>query len=77
MPAALTAPEAFRFTFDAAPDRHMQAARMLGPGAGRPASDAELLPSVIVALTVKVPSIFGFAGQAARSLPRPPDAMPP
>ena len=26
--------------------------------------------------TVKVPSVFGFAGQAARSLPPPPDAMP-
>jgi len=26
--------------------------------------------------TVKVPSTFGFAGQAARSLPPPPEAMP-
>jgi putative FmdB family regulatory protein len=26
--------------------------------------------------TAKVPSIFGFAGQAARSLPPPPEAMP-
>ena len=26
--------------------------------------------------TAKVPSVFGFAGQAARSLPPPPEAMP-
>ena len=31
MSVSLTAPEAFRFSFDAAPDRHMAAARMLGP----------------------------------------------
>ena len=33
MAVALTAPEAFRFTFDAAPDRHLRAARLLDPDA--------------------------------------------
>jgi alcohol dehydrogenase class IV len=33
MAVALTAPEAFRFTFDASPERHLRAARLLDPGA--------------------------------------------
>ena len=32
MAVALTAPEAFRFTFDAAPERHLRAAALLEPG---------------------------------------------
>ena len=31
MAVSLTAPEAFRFTFDAAPERHLRAARLLDP----------------------------------------------
>ncbi len=33
MSVALTAPEAFRFTFDASPERHRRAALLLAPGA--------------------------------------------
>ncbi|RYP81152.1 iron-containing alcohol dehydrogenase [Nocardioides guangzhouensis] len=33
MAVSLTAPEAFRFTFDAAPERHLRAAHLLDPGA--------------------------------------------
>lgn len=49
MAVALTAPAAFRFTFDAAPERHLAAARRLAPEATHP-DDRELLPSVLVAL---------------------------
>ncbi len=38
MAVSLTAPEAFRFTFDAAPERHVRAARLLEPD-GEPPSD--------------------------------------
>jgi hydroxyacid-oxoacid transhydrogenase len=50
MAVSLTAPEAFRFTFDAAPDRHVRAARLLDPGADMPSDPAALLPGVLTAL---------------------------
>jgi alcohol dehydrogenase class IV len=40
MAVSLTAPEAFRFTFDAAPGRHLTAARLLDPGAAGDGPDA-------------------------------------
>ncbi|MEP7178476.1 MAG: hydroxyacid-oxoacid transhydrogenase [Pseudonocardiales bacterium] len=50
MSVSLTAPEAFRFTFDAAPDRHVRAARLLDPGADMPSDPAALLPGVLTAV---------------------------
>jgi alcohol dehydrogenase class IV len=50
MSVSLTAPEAFRFTFDAAPDRHLRAARLLAPGVDESGDPAELLPRVLVDL---------------------------
>ena len=47
MSVALTAAEAFRFTFDAAPERHVRAARLLAPGAEQPSDPAEFLPRVL------------------------------
>jgi alcohol dehydrogenase class IV len=49
MAVSLTAPEAFRFTFPAAPDRHLRAARLLEPGAEL-ADDATALPGVLTRL---------------------------
>jgi hydroxyacid-oxoacid transhydrogenase len=50
MAVSLTAPESFRFTFDAAPDRHVRAARLLDPAAAMPSDPAALLPGVLTAL---------------------------
>jgi alcohol dehydrogenase class IV len=50
MSVALTAPEAFRFTFEASPQRHIRAAELLEPGADRPSDDSEFLPTVVAAL---------------------------
>ena len=48
MAVSLTAPEAFRFTFEAAPERHLRAARLLDPSAS--GNDPDTLPSVLVTL---------------------------
>lgn len=50
MSVALTAPEAFRFTFSASPERHIRAAELLAPGATRPADLGEFLPTVLAEL---------------------------
>jgi len=51
---AMTAPEAFRFTFSADPGRHLRAAELLAPsgevGGGAPDDDRERLPAVLTAL---------------------------
>jgi len=47
MSVSLTAPEAFRFTFEAAPDRHVRAAQLLDPGVA-PGPDA--LPTALTTL---------------------------
>ena len=71
MSVALTAPEAFRFTFDAAPDRHLQAAQLLAPGAERPGRDAEFLPSVLVALMkdIEIPNGVAAVGYTHGDIP--------
>jgi alcohol dehydrogenase class IV len=64
MSVALTAPEAFRFTFDASPERHLRAARLLAPGAQEPDDPAEHLPAVITELMrdIDIPSGIGAVG---------------
>ncbi len=50
MAVALTAPEAFRFTFEASPERHLQAAALLAPGAEPSGAPRDHLPDVLVTL---------------------------
>ncbi len=59
MAVCLTAPAAFKFTFDAAPERHIRAARLLDPdshGKGR-----DTLPRVLSALMMDVGMPNGLA----------------
>ncbi|WP_183093542.1 hydroxyacid-oxoacid transhydrogenase [Nocardioides stalactiti] len=62
MAVALTAPEAFRFTFDAAPDRHLRAARLLDPAAE--GSGPDVLPRTLATLMrdIGTPNGLGEVG---------------
>lgn len=67
MSVSLTAPEAFRFTFDADPERHLTAARLLAAGADKnydSVPDAELLPTVLIDLMrdIDIPNGCGAVG---------------
>jgi alcohol dehydrogenase class IV len=50
MAVSLTAPEAFRFTFPACPERHVRVARLLEPDAEIGNEPADLLPSILIRL---------------------------
>lgn len=75
MSVALTAPEAFRFTFEADPDRHVRAAELLAAGA--PDKDytslpaAGRLPSVLIDLLrdVDLPNGCGAVGYELADIP--------
>lgn len=60
MAVSLTAPEAFRLTFDAAPERHLRAARLLDPAYDAP-DGPDLLPAVLVRLMRDVGLPSGLA----------------
>src|SRR3954454_25166798 len=64
MAVSLTAPEAFRFTFDASPDRHRRAAQLLDPLAEEPNDAAQYLPGVLAALMrdIDIPAGIGAVG---------------
>jgi alcohol dehydrogenase class IV len=63
MAVSLTAPEAFRFTFSAAPERHLRAAGLLAPGADL-REDADALPTVLADLMrdIGIPAGVGAVG---------------
>lgn len=61
MSVALTAPEAFRFTFDSSPERHLAAARMLAPEHAPTDDPRDDLPSVLVDLMRDVGQPSGLA----------------
>jgi alcohol dehydrogenase class IV len=67
MAVSLTAPEAFRFTFDACPERHLRAAELLAPGADRQEgaeAPADVLPRVLTELMrdIDIPNGIGAVG---------------
>ena len=66
MAVSLTAPEAFRFTFDACPERHVRAARILAPGTTSSGDDRDLLPRVLEDLMrdIGIPNGLGAVGYA-------------
>ena len=64
MAVALTAPEAFRFTYDATPDRHVRAAALLAPGGleDLPSQHPrDLLPQVLTGLMREIGMPNGIA----------------
>jgi alcohol dehydrogenase class IV len=71
MAVSLTAPEAFRFSFESAPARHLKAAAMLGPDARTQDDTSEQLPSVLVELMrdVGIPNGIGAVGYTADDIP--------
>ncbi|MGZ4492793.1 MAG: hydroxyacid-oxoacid transhydrogenase [Nocardioidaceae bacterium] len=71
MAVALTAPEAFRFTFDAAPDRHVRAAELLAPESTRPDDVRDYLPAVLTDLMrdIGIPNGIGAVGYDEDDVP--------
>jgi hydroxyacid-oxoacid transhydrogenase len=65
MAVSLTAPAAFRFTFDAAPERHLRAARILDPNAS--GEGPEVLATVITTLMrdIGIPNGLAEVGYGA------------
>ena len=68
---ALTAPEAFRFTFEAAPERHVRAAQLLAPNAGLPTAAEEFLPMVLADLMrdIDIPNGVAAVGFGENDIP--------
>ncbi|MEU8120813.1 hydroxyacid-oxoacid transhydrogenase [Spirillospora sp. NPDC049024] len=71
MSVALTAPEAFRFTFEACPERHVRAAELLDPRMDRPDDASERLPLAVLRLMrdVGIPAGIGGVGYAEGDVP--------
>jgi len=59
---SLTAPEAFRWTFESGPDRHLRAARLLDPDHTHEGADA--LPEVLASVMrdIGIPNGLGEVG---------------
>jgi hydroxyacid-oxoacid transhydrogenase len=71
MSVALTAPEAFRFTFDSSPERHLRAAELLAPGADHHGEPAETLPAVLIDLMrdIEIPNGVAAVGFGSGDIP--------
>jgi alcohol dehydrogenase class IV len=68
---SLTAPAAFRYTFSAAPERHLRAAELLGPGTAEGSDPAERLPTVLIDLMrdVGIPNGIAAVGYHESDVP--------
>lgn len=64
MAVSLTAPAAFRFTFEACPERHVRAAELLAPDLDWPGDDAEYLPAALIRIMrdIGIPNGIGGVG---------------
>lgn len=71
MSVSLTAPEAFRFSFSSAPDRHLKAAELMAPRAEKHNDQREQLPSVLVDLMrdIGIPNGIGGVGFTEADVP--------
>ncbi|MBC3193804.1 iron-containing alcohol dehydrogenase [Pseudonocardia sp. C8] len=68
---SLTAPEAFRFSFESAPERHLRAAELLDPRADRMNDPREQLPGVLTRLMrdIGIPNGIGGVGYTEADVP--------
>ncbi|GHH84683.1 alcohol dehydrogenase [Streptomyces sulfonofaciens] len=71
MAVSLTAPEAFRFTFTAQPERHIRAAELLAPRMAPAVAPAERLPTAVEQLMreVGMPNGIGGVGYGRGDIP--------
>ena len=71
MSVSLTAPEAFRFSFSSAPQRHLKAAELMDPGADRRNDEREQLPGVLIDLMrdIGIPNGIGGVGYTEADVP--------
>ncbi|MCW2863261.1 MAG: iron-containing alcohol dehydrogenase [Actinoallomurus sp.] len=71
MAVALTAPEAFRFTYEAGPERHVRAAALLDPELDQSGDPAESLPSALLRLMrdIGIPDGTGAVGYTDADVP--------
>jgi hydroxyacid-oxoacid transhydrogenase len=68
---SLTAPEAFRFSFASAPERHLRAAAMLAPNKDTLNNQSEQLPSALIDLMrdIDIPNGIGGVGYTEADIP--------
>jgi alcohol dehydrogenase class IV len=68
---SLTAPEAFRFSFTSAPERHLRAAALMDPDAEKHNDPSEQLPSVLIRLMrdIDIPNGIGGVGYSESDVP--------
>jgi alcohol dehydrogenase class IV len=71
MSVSLTAPEAFRFSFESAPERHLTAAALMAPDRDKVNDPKEQLPTVLTELMrdIGIPNGIGAVGYTESDIP--------